>query len=92
MIEQGIKTEEYRTLSPWILTRLIGKSYDLVQFKNGYGDVPTIHLDYCGYRIGLGNPEWGASSYRLAAIIELGSIVELNDSAAILHTRCSATD
>lgn len=34
----GEKNIEYRKANKWILSRLVGKSYDYVKFTNGYGN------------------------------------------------------
>ncbi len=36
MIASGEKTEEYREIKPYWNTRLYGKEFDLVKFRNGY--------------------------------------------------------
>ena len=77
MIASGEKKEEYRQPGKWILSRLENKKYDLVEFKNGYGDVPTIESEYLGWEYGTGNPEWGGTSERVA-IIKLGKILKQN--------------
>lgn len=48
----GEKTKEYRRPSKWILSRLINKEYDVVEFTNGYGkDKPRFTCEYRGYLI-----------------------------------------
>lgn len=48
----GEKTKEYRRPSKWILSRLINKEYDVVEFANGYGkDKPRFTCEYRGYLI-----------------------------------------
>lgn len=86
MIASGEKREEYRTPGPWIDSRLDGKDYDLVEFKNGYGaDVPTIYARYLGSRYGIGNPEWGAQPGQAYRVILLGEILPENDQADTRH-------
>ena len=36
-IVKGLKNEEYRIFKPFWITRIIGKQYSHVVFKNGYG-------------------------------------------------------
>ena len=36
MINDGIKTEEYREIKPYWVKRLEGRKYDIVEFRNGY--------------------------------------------------------
>lgn len=46
----GEKTIEYRKPSQWIKSRLYGKSYDFVEFSNGYGpQVPRCTAVYLGW-------------------------------------------
>lgn len=63
MIASGEKREEYRTPGKWILSRLEGKEYDRIEFKNGYGqNVPTIEVEYLGWKFSFGKREWGGGS------------------------------
>ena len=48
----GEKDREYRRPSKWILSRLLNKEYDVVEFTNGYGkDKPRFTCEYRGYLI-----------------------------------------
>ena len=78
MIASGEKCEEYRAPGKWILSRLEGKEYDKIEFKNGYGDVPTIEVEYLGWSYGTGRPEWGGTGERVA-VIYIGRILKQND-------------
>jgi basic membrane lipoprotein Med (substrate-binding protein (PBP1-ABC) superfamily) len=58
----GIKKNEYRIPSKWILSRLIDsktgkpKEYDIVLFTHGYGnDKPFIAVTYYGFSIAKKN-------------------------------------
>lgn len=63
MIASGEKKEEYRTPGNWILSRLKGKDYDLIEFKNGYGEsVPTLEVEYKGWGYSFGRREWGGGT------------------------------
>lgn len=74
MIASGEKREEYRTPGKWILSRLEGKEYDRIEFKNGYGpNVPTMEVEYLGWHRGTGRLEWGAGFDELV-VIRLGKI------------------
>ena len=45
MINDGIKTEEYREIKPYWIKRLEGRKYDIVEFRNGYQkDAPKMRL------------------------------------------------
>ena len=61
LIAIGIKTEEYREIKPYWTNRLIGKEYDTIVFRNGYGqDVPEIEIELLSIGEGFGREEWGA--------------------------------
>jgi hypothetical protein len=50
-IATGQKTEEYRERKEYWATRLEGRDYDTIMFRNGYGaDVPTMEVEYKGVR------------------------------------------
>lgn len=73
MIASGQKLEEYREIKPWILSRLQGKTYDAVEFSNGYGaHVPKVTVKFLGWGTGVGRAEWGAMPGRPTIIILLG--------------------
>lgn len=81
MISSGIKKEEYREINPYWFNRLYGwygkdfKSYDLIEFRNGYkADSLKIRAEFCGIIEGIGNPEWGAPEKDKVYIIKLGKI------------------
>ncbi len=75
MVASGEKREEYRRPSRWILSRLEGKSYDAVEFRNGYGrDAPAVVVAYRGWRMGTGRAEWGCDGER-KVVIELGGVL-----------------
>jgi hypothetical protein len=79
MIASGRKREEYRTPGKWILTRLEGKSYDVIEFKNGYGsNVPTMLVEYLGWKLSSGLKEWGADPSVEYATIKLGRVLSLH--------------
>lgn len=76
MIASGRKREEYRKPGKWILSRLEGKDYDVVEFKNGYGpNVPTMLVEYRGWKMSSGLKEWGAAPSVQYATIKLGRVV-----------------
>ena len=46
----GEKTEEFRDVSKWILSRLIDKDYEFIKFTNGYGkDKPYFICEFKGW-------------------------------------------
>ena len=60
MIASGQKREEYRVPGKWILSRLEGSEYDVIEFKNGYGpNVPTMEVEWGGWGYSFGRREWG---------------------------------
>lgn len=76
MIASGEKREEYREPGNWIMSRLGGKEYDLVEFANGYGaHVPRVTCRYLGWTRGGGREEWGASPDRHYVVIRLGEVI-----------------
>lgn len=79
MIASGEKREEYRVPGPWILSRLEGKTYDRIEFKNGYGkDVPTMEVECLGWSIDFGQIAWGAGFDKLV-VIRLGRVLSLTN-------------
>ena len=82
LIASGEKKEEYRTPSDWIRSRLEGREYDFVEFKNGYGrHVPTCIVEFKGWWWGLGIPKWGAEREKEYFIIHLGRVIYQHDLA-----------
>ena len=82
MIASGEKTEEYRHPSKWIMSRIEGKEYDIVQFTNGYGaDKPVARLEYNGWDWGYGCREWGGGSTpgNPLVVIKLGKILSIEN-------------
>ncbi|MFA6088494.1 MAG: ASCH domain-containing protein [Candidatus Woesearchaeota archaeon] len=50
-IASGRKTEEYREIKPYWTTRLEGKEYDVIYFKNGYNkDAPFMIVEFKGLK------------------------------------------
>jgi len=60
LIASGKKTMEYREDKPYWQKRLldgeIPKNFDIVRFKNGYGNVPTMDVKFRG--IAFTTPKW----------------------------------
>ena len=86
MIAQGVKKEEYRSLTHYWETRLIRfivdqafefKPFKRIRFINGYGKTrPTMDIEFKGIRIGRGNPEWGAEKGVDYFCIDTSSIIQ----------------
>ena len=50
-ISLGKKPEEYREQKDYWATRLEGRDYDTIVFRNGYGpDVPEMEVEFKGVR------------------------------------------
>lgn len=48
-IARGEKNEEYRELKDYWKTRLEGRMYDIVRFRNGYAtDAPVMDVEFLG--------------------------------------------
>lgn len=46
LIASGQKTIEYREMKLYWIRRLIGKNFDCIEFRNGYGkDVPKLTIE-----------------------------------------------
>lgn len=83
MIASGEKLEEYRTPGKWILSRLEGKEYDRIEFKNGYGPhVPTMEVEYLGWEYSFGKRQWGGGGEqgKPFATIYLGRVLSRHNS------------
>ena len=51
-IAEGTKRIEYRDYTPYWRTRLEGRKYDIILFRNGYTTrAPEMLVEYRGYRI-----------------------------------------
>lgn len=70
-IVTGKKREEYRELKPYWKTRIEGRTYDEIHFRNGYtSKVPFMRVKYHGWKFQRRN---GTKCYAL----QLGKILEL---------------
>ncbi len=78
LIASGEKKEEYRTPGKWILSRLEGKSYDAIEFRNGYSPTsPVLTVEFDGWDYGYGRKEWGGGSKpgNPLIVIKLGKLI-----------------
>ena len=76
MILAGEKTEEYRDIKQYWSKRFIGRNYDIIRFKNGYGkDRPVIDVECKSIGIGYGVQSHGAPKGIEVYIIRLGKII-----------------
>jgi len=68
-IRAGIKKEEYRELKPYWKTRIEGREYDEILFRNGYNsDSPTMRVEYLGYSIDKAEEVY---------VLKLGKVLEV---------------
>lgn len=85
LIASGEKTREYRDDKPYWVRRLVddcgyGRHFDIVRFKNGYGDVPTMDVEFKG--ISFTGPEWCTPAHGEvltgdAIVIKLGKVLSI---------------
>jgi hypothetical protein len=72
-IAKGQKTEEYREVRPYWTTRIEGREYDEIWFRNGYRkDAPFMRVKYNGWEFGKVG---GTQVYAL----QLGPILEIKN-------------
>lgn len=89
MINQEIKTDEYRSLTDFWCRRFYDyakateddlpfKEFDVVEFQHGYSKTARrMIVEFKGFDLGTGKPEWGGSS-EVVFIIKLGKILNRN--------------
>lgn len=85
MIASGKKKEEYRAYKDYWKKRLIikgthppiYKTYDVIEFRNGYAkDAPMIRVK-CKYILGtFGKEKWGGDPHNIQFVIKLGKIIK----------------
>jgi hypothetical protein len=77
MIEAGIKKEEYREIKQFWISRLQGKEFDVVCFRNGYSsDARELWVECKGITQGKARPEWaGGEVPEDVFVISLGEII-----------------
>lgn len=75
----GEKNEEFRDESKWILSRLVNKKHEFIQFTNGYGkDRPVFVAKYLGYTSGEADKKYsnGLTVTGNKIIIKFGEIID----------------
>lgn len=73
-IASGRKTREYRNRTPYWHTRLNGRTYDEIHFRNGYAkDAPFMRVEWRGISV-LNHDEFGE-----VYAIQLGQILEIKN-------------
>ena len=77
-IASGEKTEEYREIKPYWETRLEGREYDEIHFRNGYAkNAPFMRGEWKGCKKG-----WMPMDYVVFEeqyVIKLGRILEMKN-------------
>lgn len=77
MILSGEKKEEYREMKPYWHKRLLNKTYDVIEFRNGYSkESPVMRITFEGLQTGLGIIEWGAPERESVYILKLGEVIK----------------
>lgn len=70
-IADGTKRLEYRKRTPYWKTRLEGRDYDVIHFRNGYATLaPEMSVEFRGIRK---IRKWGDPQY----VIHLGRIIKI---------------
>ncbi len=86
LIASGKKTMEYRADKPYWQKRLLDgedpKTFDIIRFKNGYGKVPTMDVQFKG--IAFTAPEWctpanGEILTGNTIVIKLGDVLSITN-------------
>lgn len=74
LINSGVKTEEYRDIKPYWEKRLENKTYDIVEFRNGYQkDAPKMSFIINEIVKENGHTQWGAVKGKTYYVIRLGN-------------------
>ncbi|HBN26819.1 MAG TPA: hypothetical protein DD405_05060 [Desulfobacteraceae bacterium] len=85
LIASGKKTMEYRENKPYWQKRLLNgetpKVFNFVRFKNGYGNVPVMDVEFKG--ITFTNPTWcipanGEIITGSTIVVKLGMVLNIN--------------
>lgn len=87
MILSGVKTEEYREMTPyyqvrfenlWKLDQFNGSAIREIWFRNGYsGDSPSF-VAKCTLRTGDGKAEWGAEPGKQYYVLKIHEISDIS--------------
>lgn len=77
-IATGDKTEEYREFKEYWFNRIVGRDYDVIQFRNGYSkNAPELTIEYKG--IYLKTITWDSGVTEEVLAIKLGRILEIKN-------------
>jgi hypothetical protein len=81
-IQNGYKKEEYREIKEYWKTRIEGKHFNHVEFRNGYqADCKTMLVELRGISKGMPNPDLCLGiipTDKEVYILRLGRIVDVN--------------
>ena len=84
LIASGEKKHEYREDKPYWKTRLVGKEFDIIRFRNGYSkDSPVMDVEFRGICFTPAEsfaPEHGEKLEGDIIVISLGKVLRLSNS------------
>lgn len=66
---------------------LFARTYNAVRFHRGQGGKQTMLFEYKGFKIGIGNPLWGAPENKEVFIIKLGKRIDKKEPIILGLTR-----
>lgn len=66
---------------------LFARTYNAVRFHRGQGGKQTMLFEYKGFKIGIGNPLWGAPENKEVFIIKLGKRLDKTEPIVLGWTR-----
>lgn len=66
---------------------LFARTYNAVRFHRGQGGKQTMLFEYKGFKIGIGNPLWGAPKDKEVFIIKLGKRIDKKEPIVLGWTR-----
>ena len=76
MIASGKKKEEYREIKRYWEIRLFSQTYDVIEFRNGYGiHAPAVVVELLSIHVGQGETDWGAPANTDVYVLRLGNIL-----------------
>lgn len=76
-ILKGTKTEEYRLITHYWKTKLIGREYDYILFRNGYGNHrPSLKIECLGYEVKTITHEFFGNTPVEVFAIQLGRLIK----------------
>ena len=90
---------EYREDKTYWRKRLLDgenpKDFDIIRFRNGYGNVPTIDVQFRG--IAFTNPKWcipenGEILNGDTIVIKLGKVWSITQSLELTEKDCAVSD